>query len=267
MPLEIVALATALAVLAGVGLFFQRSFIYFPDSRRPPPAASVLPVVQEVTFRTEDGLELPAWFVPGGSTPVIVFNGNAGDRSHRAPLAAALARERFSVLLFDYRGYAGNPGSPTERGLLADARAAARYLASRAEVNPARMVYFGESIGAGVATALALERAPAALVLRSPFTSLADMGRHHYPLLPVWLFLLDRYPVVEQIGSVSAPVLVVAGSADGVVPLAHSERVYEAAREPKRFVAIRGADHNDLELAAGERLVAATASFVAENVR
>lgn len=265
MPVELAIVAGAFAAVLVTGWALQRQFIYFPEQRRPPPAASVLAAAQEVRFRAEDGVELGGWYVPGGSTAVLVCNGNAGDRSHRAPLAAALSRAGLSVLLFDYRGYAGQSGAPSESGLLADARAAARYLTSRPEI--ARTAYFGESIGSGVALALALERPPVALVLRSPFTSLADMGRHHYPLLPVWLALLDRYPIVEQVPRVRAPLLVVAGSQDSVVPLAQSQRVYEAAPEPKRFVLIRGADHNDLALLAGERLVAETTAFIEESVR
>lgn len=263
--MELVALPAAILLILGAGWALQRQFIYFPESHRPPPAASVLPTAEDVALRTDDGIELGGWFVPGGRTAVLVLNGNAGDRSHRAPLASALARAGLSVLLFDYRGYGGNPGSPSERGLLADARAAVRYVGARADVDPTRIVYFGESLGAGVAVALALERPPAALVLRSPFSSLADMGRHHYALLPVWLALVDRYPVVEQIAEVAAPVLVVAGARDSIVPLAQSQRVYEAARGPKRFALIRGADHNDLELVAGQRVVAETTQFVREN--
>ena len=263
--MELVALTAAILLILGAGWALQRRFIYFPESHRPPPAATVLPSAEEIAFRTDDGLELAGWFAPGGRTAVLVFNGNAGDRSHRAPLASALSRAGLSVLVFDYRGYGGNPGSASEGGLLADARAALRYLGARADVDPARIVYFGESLGAGVAVALALERPPAALVLRSPFTSLADMGRHHYALLPVWLVLVDRYPVGEQIARVTAPVLVVAGARDSIVPLAQSQRVYEAATGAKRFVLIGDADHNDLALAAGERLVAETVRFVREN--
>ena len=122
------------------------------------------------------------------------------------------------MLLLDYRGYVGNPGSPSEDGLLADARAARAYLLSRADVDPARLVYFGESLGAAVAVALAAEHPPAALILRSPFTSLADIAAVHYPFLPAGLMLRDRYESIERIGRVRAPLLVVAGQRDRIVP-------------------------------------------------
>jgi hypothetical protein len=181
---------------------------------------------------------------------VLVCNGNGGNRSLRAPLAAALARAGLAVLLFDYRGYAANPGHPTEDGLAADARAALAYLAARPEVDPARLVYLGESLGAAVALRLAVERPPAALVLRSPFASLAEVGRLHYPWLPVSLLLADRYDSLGRVGELAAPLLVVAGERDRIVPASHSRRLFDAAPRPKRLVLLPGADHNDLDLLA-----------------
>jgi uncharacterized protein len=194
---------------------------------------------------------------------VLVCNGNGGNRSLRAPLAAALARMGLAVLLFDYRGYGGNPGHPTEEGLAADARAALRYLAGRPEVDPARVVYFGESLGAAVALRLATERPPAALVLRSPFASLAEVGQLHYPLVPVSLLLRDRYDAAALAGRLAAPLLVVAGGRDRIVPASHSRRLFAAAPQPKRLVVLDGADHNDHDLLAGPRLLAEVRGFLA----
>ena len=163
----------------------------------------------------------------------------------RATLAAALNRVGLSVLLFDYRGYGGNPGSPSEEGLATDARAARAWLAAQVDVD--RVVYFGESLGAAVAIGLAAQQAPAALVLRSPFTSLADVAAVHYPWLPARRLLLDRYPSIERIASVKAPVMVIAGDRDDIVPAVLSRRLYEAAAEPKRYVLVPGAGHNDPE--------------------
>ena len=191
---------------------------------------------------------------------MLVFNGNAGDRSMRAPLAAALNRMGYSVLLFDYRGYGGNSGRPTEDGLAADARAAEAWLAAQPGVE--RVAYFGESLGAAVAVGLAVQRPPAALVLRSPFTSLPDVGAVHYPWLPVRRLLLDRYPSIERIASVSAPLLVIAGDRDDIVPLSLSKRLYDAAAEPKRFVLVPGAGHNDPALLDGPRMLAEVEGFL-----
>jgi fermentation-respiration switch protein FrsA (DUF1100 family) len=268
-------LLLALVFLAVIWLG-QRRMIYFPFGDVPPPAAVGLRSAEEVSFTTEDGLTLGGWFVPANSSSrslvlsstsrsgitVIVFNGNGGHRGFRAPLAAALAERGIATLLFDYRGYGGNPGSPSEQGLARDARAARAYVAGREDVDARRLVYFGESLGAAVAVRLAAEQRPLALVLRSPFVSLADVGGYHYPFLPVRWLLRDRYPSIDLIGRAGCPVLVIAGDRDGIIPAAHSRRLYDAAREPRRLVTIEGADHNDLELLAGPALVNAVAEFL-----
>ncbi|HEV8280476.1 MAG TPA: alpha/beta hydrolase [Candidatus Limnocylindrales bacterium] len=278
---ELIVRGIAVVVLAAaIVLAFlyvtQRSLIYFPGSASPgedllPPEAQV------VELQTADGLRLSGWFLPAGgqssgssadSTPgpaVLICNGNAGDRSHRLPLAEALAERGYGVLLFDYRGYAGNPGKPTEEGLRADARAAVDALAARPDVDPERIAYFGESLGAAVAGGLATERPPAALVLRSPPSSLADVGRHHYPFLPIFdVLLFDRYPLAEQLRSVRGPLLVLVTERDEIVPAELSHRVFDAAAEPKRYVPILANHHNDPALFAGEEMLAAVSSFLDE---
>ncbi|MBA2896876.1 alpha/beta hydrolase [Nonomuraea soli] len=232
---------TVVVVLFALLWAFQRSLIYLPDSR-PVPAA------RDVTLTTADGLELKAWHWPGGEVTVLVAGGNAGNRSYRLPLAEALAARGFSVLLMDYRGYGGNPGTPTEEGLLMDARAARAFVKGR-------VVYFGESLGAAVVTALALTHPPEALVLRSPFTSLADAGQHNYPFLPVRLLLRDRFPLAQQVREVRAPVTVVYGTHDTIVPPELSLEVARAAGA--RVVAVDGAGHNDRVLLDGPQVIEA----------
>jgi uncharacterized protein len=275
--LKIAALVAILALVLVLFWLGQRRLIYFPFGEVMTPAAAGLPGAESITFPTEDGLTLGGWFVPAqpaatrSPTTVIVFNGNAGNRAFRAPLAAALAQRGVSVLLFDYRGYGGNAGSPSEKGLAADARAARRYVAGRARSD--RIVYFGESLGTGVAVRLAAEQplalsgvgGPAALILRSPFTSLTDTGRHHYPFLPVSLMLTDRFASIDRIGNIRCPLLVIAGDRDSVIPVEQSRRLFEAAREPKRLVIVERADHNDYDLLAGERLVEAVTDFLKSN--
>jgi fermentation-respiration switch protein FrsA (DUF1100 family) len=249
-------LVVLVATLTAVWLL-QRRLIYFPDAAVPAPG-SVLPGAQEITLRTEDGLTLGAWHVAPtranlGIT-VLVLPGNAGSRALRAPLARRLAAKGFAVLLLDYRGYGGNPGSPSESGLIKDAHAARAYLIGRG-VPAQRLIYFGESLGAAVATRLAAEHPPGGLVLRSPFTDLAGVGSRHYPLLPVRLLLRDRFPVTELIGRVRAPTAVVYGSADTIVPPAQSVAVAAAAGGPVHAVEVVGADHNDAVLLEGNELV------------
>lgn len=252
-----------LAAVAVVALVWalQRQLIYLPSQDVPAPP----PPVEKVSFATEDGLELAAWFIRPLSDPsatLIVFNGNAGNRSNRLPLGTALADSGHAVLLVDYRGYGGNPGSPSESGLAKDARAALAYLQSRDDVDPRRIVYFGESLGAGVATALAAEEPPAALVLRSPFPSLVAVARVHYRFLPVSLLLRDRYPLRDQISEVPAPVMVILGTADDIVPPGLSRDVYGAVSEPKTLLTIDGVGHNSFELLSGEEMIDGITSFL-----
>lgn len=240
----------------------QRRLIYFPSGGPITPAATVLPGARDVVLHTADGLDLGAWYLPGsGDAAVLVLPGNGGDRSMRAPLAAGLHRMGLSVLLVDYRGYGGNPGKPTEEGLATDARAAHDWLTGQPEVG--RIVYLGESLGAAVAVALAVERPPAALILRSPFTSLADVAGEHYPWLPVGRLLMDRYPSLQRIPELQAPLLVIAGDDDDIVPWALSRRLYEAAPEPKEFLTVRGAGHNDPALSDGPEMMSTVERFLA----
>ena len=261
-----VALGVLLLVWAG-----QRTLIYFPDCDVPSPAVTGLADVEAVRIQAEDGVTLQAWFLPSRaqqpSPAVIVFNGNAGNRAYRSSLAAALRGLGLSVLLFDYRGFGDSDGSPTEAGLNEDARAVWRYVAGRSDVRADRLVYFGESLGSAVAVRLAVEHAPAALILRSPFTSLVDVGRLHYPILPVRWLLRDRFSSVDAIASVRSPLLIVAGDRDRIVPLEQSRRLFERASEPRELVVVRGADHNDAALFDGRELIEAVRKFVGAHVK
>jgi pimeloyl-ACP methyl ester carboxylesterase len=227
----------------------QRQFIYFPDSATVPPAGEVFEGARDITLRTSDGLALGAWFVPPSSASdmhmaVLVAPGNGGNRLGRLGLAAELSRRGLAVVLMDYRGYGGNLGSPSEDGLAKDAMAAALTLEELGY--PAeRTVYFGESLGTGVVAALQARRPPAGVVLRSPFTELADVGAHHYPWLPVRLLLKDRFQVTEHLSNSEVPVTVIYGDRDSVVPTELSARVADEAPTLVERVLIRGANHND----------------------
>lgn len=267
--------SAAVVVLALVGVLLliwigQRTLIYFPDRDVPSPAVTGLADVEAVAIQAADGVTLQAWFLPSRtprpSPAAIVFNGNAGNRAYRTSLAAALRGVGLSVLLFDYRGFGDSEGSPTEHGLTEDARAVRRYVAGRSDVRADRLVYFGESLGSAVAVRLAVEHAPAALILRSPFTSLVDVGRLHYPILPVRWLLRDRFSSIDAIASVRAPVLIIAGDRDRIVPPEQSRRLFERASEPRELVVVRGADHNDAALLDGRELMEAVQRFVAAHV-
>ena len=240
----------------------QRELIYFPDPTRVPPAGDVIAGARDVTLHTADGLELGAWFVPATGPvdtgmAVLVAPGNGGNRAGRAELAQELSRRGLAVLLMDYRGYGGNPGNPSEDGLAADADAAAEALVELGY--PARRtLYFGESLGTGVVAALQARRPPAGMVLRSPFTELADVGAHHYPWLPVRALLRDRFPVLEHLATSDVSVTVIYGDRDSVVPSALSARVADHAPALAERLVLAGADHND-PVMFGSRVAAAVA--------
>lgn len=261
MQRALVVLVVIAVLLVGMAWLFQRRLVYLPSTADVPPADTVIPGARDVKLRTSDGLELGAWFVParqpGRGLTVLVANGNAGDRSIRAPLAEALAREGMSVLLFDYRGYGGNPGSPSEQGLARDARAARAYLTEELGVPQERLLYFGESLGTAVVTDLATEHPPAGLLLRSPFVDLASLGEVHYGFMPVRMLLRDEFPLKAQLATVTVPVTVVYGGADSIVPPGQSRAVAEAAPELRQAVEVPGADHNDATLLDGDELVSA----------
>ncbi len=262
----VAALVVVAVVVVALAWVFQRRLVYLPYGAPEVAPEQVLDGGSAVTVRTDDGLDLTAWFAPPTGPPtgvtVLVLPGNAGSRVLRAPLARALAGAGFAVLLLDYRGYGGNPGFPTEDGLAADARAAHRFLVEERGVDPGRLVLFGESLGGAVATRLAVERPVAALVLRSPFTSLADIAAVHYPVLPARALLRDRFPVRDTIASVPVPVVVVLGPEDTIVPAAQSRAVADAAGAP--VVEVPDAGHNDAALGHGPAIVEAVVRVAPE---
>lgn len=251
----VLVLVALVAVSFAVIWALQRRLIYLPSPSQVPSAREVIAGARDIQLTTSDGLELGAWYVPGRGSrsdiAVLVANGNAGDRSLRAPLARALAREGLSVLLFDYRGYGDNPGHPSEEGLARDARAAYRFLIEEKGIPSERLLYYGESLGAAVVTELATEHPPGGLVVRSPFTDLASVGRVHYPFLPVDAMLVDHYPLIEHIRRVNVPTIVVYGTQDSIVPPVQTRAVARAASGPTQVIAVEGADHNDLVLLNG----------------
>ena len=176
---------------------------------------------------------------------VLFCHGNGGNVGDRAPHASLLAAAGFDVLLFDYHGYGRSTGRPGEETTYADARAARDALLARDGVDPARVLYLGESLGAAVGLELALAHPPAGLILQSPFTSVRDIARFHYPYVPRAL-VPNAYPSLDRIRELRAPLLVLHGARDRIVPLLHGEEIYAAAPEPKRLEVFPAAAHNDV---------------------
>jgi uncharacterized protein len=232
---------TAMAVI-------QRRLMYFPDTRRPSPATAGIPGVRVVTIRTADGLDLLAWLAPPADDqqPVLLYlHGNAGNIGYRALRMARMNSFGWGVLLLEYRGYGGNPGSPSEAGLNKDAQAA--YAALRDMGLPGRRVLlWGESLGTALAVRLAADKAVGGVLLEAPFTSVAALARAYFPFVPTGWLLRDRFDLVGRIGMVHAPVLVMTAGRDEIVPPAMGHAVFAAANQPREFWLAPDAGHNDM---------------------
>jgi fermentation-respiration switch protein FrsA (DUF1100 family) len=231
----------------------ESRFIYFPDRALSTTPADAGIEYRNVYFETEDGVRLNGWWVPArdGEGTILWFHGNAGNLSDRVgPLESWHDELGVGVFMFDYRGYGASEGRPTEEGLYADARAALDAAAAEARVSPDELVLFGQSLGAAVAVELAGDRRVRGVVLEAAFTSIPDMARHHYSFLPVWPLLRTDFDSESRIAEIEAPLLMLHGRNDDIVPIDMGRRVFAAAREPKEFNEVSGAGHNDVYLAA-----------------
>lgn len=239
--------AVIYAAFVGLLFFLQRSLMYFPDPSRVLPAAAGLPQAQEHVLATEDGERVMIWHVPprGEGAVVLYFQGNGGGLALRVPRFRSLIGDGTGLIALGYRGYSGSSGSPTEKGLIADAHAAYAFAAARYPA--AQIALWGESLGSGVAVALAAERPVGRLILEAPFTSAADVAAEVYPFVPVRLLMKDQFRSDERIAKVKAPVLVMHGARDNVVPIALGERLYALVRAPKRFVRFPDGGHEGLD--------------------
>jgi len=241
-------LAIPLLLYAGFATLLyvaQRALMYHPDRQRTSPADAGLPQAEEIVLDTADGERIIAWYIPPrADRPVVLyFHGNGGALRLRAPRFAALARDGVGLVALSYRGYGGSSGQPSETGLIADAQAA--YAFALKHYGSDRLVLWGESLGTGAAVAIAAANPVARVVLQSPFTSAADIAASAYTFVPVRWLMKDTFHSDRRIGGVTAPVLIVHGAHDQVVPIAHGERLYEMIQAPKRFVRLPEADHND----------------------
>lgn len=241
-----------IAALAYGGLLalmyvFQRALLYFPDRARTPPAAAGLLQAEEVTLTSADGEQVIAWHVPPhGTKPVVVyFHGNAGALNLRAGRFKWLTDDGTGLVALSYRGYGGSTGKPTEDGLILDATAAYDFATTRYSAR--HIVLWGESLGTAVAIALAAEREVGGLILDAPFTSIADVGAAAYPLAPVRWFIRDAFHSDERVVRVKAPLLVLHGERDSIVPLRFGERLFALAPEPKQMVRFPQGGHVDLD--------------------
>jgi hypothetical protein len=230
----------------------EHDLIYIPAERRvQPPSAEFDLNERRVTYPSTDGVTLSAWVVPArGSHPtdlwLLICHGNYGNIGFggRPRFYARMRDLEINLLAFDYRGYGESTGTPDEQGLYDDAIASYEYLTGSLHVVPERVVIFGHSLGTGVAIELASRVRAGGLIVEAPYTSIVDLGQQLYPLMPVSLIASQRFPSLDRVASVRMPKLFLHSPVDTVIPYAHGERLFEAASNPKAFVAVRGG-HDD----------------------
>jgi fermentation-respiration switch protein FrsA (DUF1100 family) len=232
------------ALIVGALYVMQRPMIFLAGMSPTPPDLNGVPGFQEVSHRTEDGLDLRALYRPAapGALTLVYFHGNADGLSGSLRVTERLAAQGYGLFLVGYRGYDTNPGSPTEDGLYADGRSAMKWLSEHG-VPSSRTVLVGNSLGSGPATEIAATHPVAGLVLISGYTSLPDVAASAYPLIPVRLLMRDRFDNIGKIKRVTAPILLLHGTADQTIPYSHAEKLAETVGGRAQLVPFEGIGH------------------------
>ncbi len=244
----VLAVVVAYAGVVAFMYFRQRHLLFHPNASRPDPEALGIGELGEIALHTADGLTLRAWYAPPSMPdgPVLAFfHGNAGSLDDRPHKLRILLDMGLGLMFVAWRGYSDNPGSPTEEGLYTDARAALHWLGDQG-ITPAQTIFYGESLGTAVAVRMATEMNPAALVLEAPPSSISDAARFHYPWLPIQGLIKDRFDSQAIIAQVTAPILIMHGHMDKVVPLRLGEKLHAAAPSGAHFWTSETAVHMDL---------------------
>ncbi len=243
---------------------FQSRFVYHPRAEHEGTLQEYGLTYEDVALTTADGVGLHGWWVPAEKArgTILLLHGNAGNISHRTDLLSLLHNQRCNVLIIDYRGYGRSQGKPTEDGTYEDALAAWRYLVDDRGISPESIIIHGRSLGGAIATWLATQVQPAGLIVESSFTSAPDMGASVLPIFPRFLIRF-RYNSIDRIAKVDCPVMVLHSQDDDLVPYEHGRRLFQAAREPKRFIELQGG-HNDAYLLSINRYTAALDAFIAD---
>ena len=247
-------------------MFIEKQLIYYPSRALDgKPTDAGLPF-EEATIEVEPGVTVHGWFIKAAKEPsvatILFSHGNAGNISNRVDRVHALRSLGVDFLLYDYRGYGKSTGSPDEEGTYRDGRAAYDYLVNVRHIDAKKIVLMGESLGCAISVQLALDRPAAGLVLEAPFASIVHMAREVYPFLPVGPFVRTRYDNLAKIPKLRMPLLLFHGTEDEVIPFNHGKMLADAAPEPKLFVSVNGAHHNDVYVVGGETYKRALAEFV-----
>ena len=249
-----IGIAVYCALVGGL-LVFQRRLMYFPVKMIAPPSAFGLKGVEDIILEASDNVKLQTWVHaarPGYPT-LLYFHGNAIHLGERAPWFNAYIDAGFGLVAVSHRGFGKSEGSPTEAGLYTDARIAIDYAQGTLKIPSKKLIYFGESLGSGVAVQMATERPPGLLVLQAPYTSVETRAAELYPfVIGVRHLVRDKYNSLSKISSVKAPLLILHGAKDAIIPLRHGEALFAAANQPKTLVVYPEAHHDDYS---GEQLL------------
>jgi uncharacterized protein len=267
-PARFLAIISA-CYLSFIAIYYveQRNYLFHTSQLRVSPQSLDLPGVAEMELPTPDGQRLVAWYAPParGEATIFYLHGNAGALVHRANRLRLYRAQGYGVFILAYRGFSGSTGNPTEHNIVDDALMAYDTLAGFTPQD-SKIVVYGESLGTGVAVQVAAKRRPAGLVLESPFSSAVDVGAHLYPYLPVHWLLKDRFESISYIQEVKAPLLVLHGESDSIVPPKLGRKLFAAAPGPKVAYFIEGANHYTLyEHGAFEKVKTFVGGFAASH--
>ena len=244
------------AMVVGILWFMQDTMLYHRSAGAPMlNDPMLLPKREIVCLTTADGLNLRSWYFKPARADlptVVFFHGNAGDIGNHLPFAKFLIEAGYGLLALEYRGYGGNPGTPREAGLIADGRAAFAFLNAQG-VPDSGIVLYGESLGTGIAVQLAAEHQVRAVILRSPYTSIAEVAAIQLPYIPARWLVRDRFDSLSVIGLNKAPLFIFHGANDMLIPIALGRELFEAAPEPKTWLTVEGVGHNDVQTPEAER--------------
>jgi fermentation-respiration switch protein FrsA (DUF1100 family) len=240
--------AIAYLAIVAIAYFAQRKFTYFPNPSRVAPAAAGLEGFREVELPTPDGERIMAWYAPAppGRPTILYFHGNGGGLANRSGRFGRYQQAGLGIFVMSYRGYSGSTGSPTEAHNIADARLAYDHLLKQG-VKPSDIFLYGESLGSGVAVQTAAAVPVGGVILDAPYTSIVEVGAKAYPILPLRWLMVDRYESDKRIAAINAPLLILHGARDQVIPLEMGQRMHALAREPKRIVVFPEGHHIDLD--------------------
>ncbi len=264
----LISLLVIYLALVAILLFFERSFIFFPQipGRLTGDWQPEGLPVENVSLTAEDGIKLHAWWIPveGAEFTLLAFHGNAANLPNRADIFSVLRGAPLNILAVEYRGYGKSEGSPSEKGIYRDARAGYDHLVKQRGLSPKRIIVYGASLGSAVATDLATQREVAGVILEAPFPSAAYVAQRVYRFIPGLSSLMrTKLDTASKLNRIRAPILIIHGTRDPVIPISYGEEVFRLAQEPKQFLRIEGQCHEDASLVAPQQYVDALREFMA----